>query len=219
VYVQDRMRENARELWAWLKGGAHFYVCGDAKRMAKDVDTALHDIIADQGGMSVEQAVEYVKQLKKEAEENAGEHAATAQMLADLQKQMADERATYGKKVDATLKKVATATNLDDAKNAGAELKATAPLLATAFKNNGVYCKQLPTKLVRCQVSLAAPSDASTELDQLFFDFEIVMDDAHLRAFGKQHLAGTPEQREKMFAEHDAKIVALGKKRCADAHD
>lgn len=66
VYVQDRMRENAKELWAWIKGGAHFYVCGDAKRMAKDVDTALHDIIADQGGMSAEQAVDYVKAMKKE---------------------------------------------------------------------------------------------------------------------------------------------------------
>ena len=66
VYVQDRMRENAAELWAWLKGGAHFYVCGDAKRMAKDVDTALHEIVVEQGGMSLEQAVDYVKQLKKE---------------------------------------------------------------------------------------------------------------------------------------------------------
>ena len=66
VYVQDRMRENAAELWSWLKGGAHFYVCGDAKRMAKDVDTALHDIIAAQGGMSNAQAAEYVKQMKKD---------------------------------------------------------------------------------------------------------------------------------------------------------
>jgi sulfite reductase (NADPH) flavoprotein alpha-component len=66
VYVQDRMRENAKELWSWLQGGAHFYVCGDAKRMAKDVDTALHDIIAEQGAMSVEQAVDYVKQMKKD---------------------------------------------------------------------------------------------------------------------------------------------------------
>jgi sulfite reductase (NADPH) flavoprotein alpha-component len=66
VYVQDRMRENAAQLWDWLKGGAYFYVCGDAKRMAKDVDTALHDIVADKGGMSNEQAAEYVKQMKKE---------------------------------------------------------------------------------------------------------------------------------------------------------
>lgn len=66
IYVQDRMRENAAELWSWLQGGAHFFVCGDAKRMAKDVDTALHNIVAAQGGMSVEQAAEYVKQMKKD---------------------------------------------------------------------------------------------------------------------------------------------------------
>ena len=66
VYVQDRMRENAAELWAWLQDGAHFYVCGDAKRMAKDVDTALHEIVAQQGAMTREQAGDYVKQLKKD---------------------------------------------------------------------------------------------------------------------------------------------------------
>ena len=66
VYVQDKMRESAAELWAWLQGGALFYVCGDAKRMAKDVDQALHDIAAEQGGMSIEAAAEWVKQLKAE---------------------------------------------------------------------------------------------------------------------------------------------------------
>lgn len=66
VYVQDRMRENAAELWSWIKGGAHFYVCGDAKRMAKDVDVALHQIIAEQGGLETAQAVDYVKQMKKD---------------------------------------------------------------------------------------------------------------------------------------------------------
>jgi len=66
IYVQDRMRENAAELWAWIKGGAHFYVCGDAKRMAKDVDVALHDVIALQGGKSPAEAAEYVKAMKKE---------------------------------------------------------------------------------------------------------------------------------------------------------
>jgi sulfite reductase (NADPH) flavoprotein alpha-component len=66
VYVQDRMRENAAELWAWIEKGAYFFVCGDAKRMAKDVDTALHDIIADRGGLAPERAAEYVKQMKKE---------------------------------------------------------------------------------------------------------------------------------------------------------
>lgn len=66
VYVQDKMREKGAELWSWLNAGGHFYVCGDAKRMAKDVDVALHDVIAQHGGMTAEQAVEYVKQMKKE---------------------------------------------------------------------------------------------------------------------------------------------------------
>jgi sulfite reductase (NADPH) flavoprotein alpha-component len=66
VYVQDRMRENARELWSWISGGAYFYVCGDAKRMAKDVDVALLDIVAQQGGMDMMAAAEYVKAMKKE---------------------------------------------------------------------------------------------------------------------------------------------------------
>jgi sulfite reductase (NADPH) flavoprotein alpha-component len=66
IYVQDRMREAAAELWAWLQAGANFYVCGDAKRMAKDVDAALHDIIAQQGGMEPAAAAEYVKQMKKD---------------------------------------------------------------------------------------------------------------------------------------------------------
>lgn len=66
IYVQDRMRENGAELWKWISAGAYFYVCGDAKRMAKDVDAALHEIIAQNGGMTPEAAVEYVKQLKKD---------------------------------------------------------------------------------------------------------------------------------------------------------
>lgn len=66
IYVQDRMRENAKELFAWLEEGGYFFVCGDASRMAKDVDTALHDIIAEQGSMSIEAAGEYVAKLKKD---------------------------------------------------------------------------------------------------------------------------------------------------------
>lgn len=66
VYVQHRMIEAARELWAWLEEGAHFYVCGDASRMARDVDAALHQIIREQGGKSEEDAAAYVKQLKAE---------------------------------------------------------------------------------------------------------------------------------------------------------
>ena len=65
IYVQDRMIENATEIWSWLQEGGYFYVCGDAKRMAKDVDTALHKI-AETAGLSAEQAVDYVKQLKTE---------------------------------------------------------------------------------------------------------------------------------------------------------
>ena len=66
IYVQDKMRESGAELWQWLEDGAIFYVCGDAKRMAKDVDKALHDIAATQGGLSEEGAVAFVKQLKKD---------------------------------------------------------------------------------------------------------------------------------------------------------
>lgn len=66
IYVQDRMRENAAELWAWLKGGAFFYVCGDAHRMAKDVDAVLHEVVTQHGGLEAAAAVEFVKQLKKD---------------------------------------------------------------------------------------------------------------------------------------------------------
>ena len=66
VYVQDRMRENGAELYAWIEEGGYFFVCGDASRMAKDVDQALHDVIAEHGKMSAEDAAEYVKRLKKE---------------------------------------------------------------------------------------------------------------------------------------------------------
>jgi sulfite reductase (NADPH) flavoprotein alpha-component len=64
IYVQTRMLEQAAELWAWLEAGAHVYVCGDAKRMAKDVDAALHKVIAAAGGRTPEQAAEYVAALK-----------------------------------------------------------------------------------------------------------------------------------------------------------
>ena len=66
VYVQDRMLENAAEIWSWLEAGAHFYVCGDASRMAKDVDAALHQIIETAGGKSAEDAKAYVAKLKSE---------------------------------------------------------------------------------------------------------------------------------------------------------
>jgi sulfite reductase (NADPH) flavoprotein alpha-component len=61
IYVQDRMRENAAELWKWLQEGAYFYVCGDAKRMAKDVHQTLITIAQEQGGMTPEKAKEYIE--------------------------------------------------------------------------------------------------------------------------------------------------------------
>lgn len=64
-YVQDRMREVGRELWTWLAEGAHIYVCGDAKRMAKDVERALVDIVAQFGARSVDEAIAFVADLKK----------------------------------------------------------------------------------------------------------------------------------------------------------
>lgn len=66
VYVQDRMTQSAAELWAWLEAGAHFYVCGDASRMAKDVDAALHKIVETVGGKSAEEAKAYVAKLKSD---------------------------------------------------------------------------------------------------------------------------------------------------------
>ncbi|WP_405428970.1 molybdopterin-dependent oxidoreductase [Streptomyces erythrochromogenes] len=63
VYVQDRIREHGPRLWRWLQDGAHFCVCGDAGRMAKDVDRALHEIVATHGGMDEEAAAAYVRQM------------------------------------------------------------------------------------------------------------------------------------------------------------
>jgi sulfite reductase (NADPH) flavoprotein alpha-component len=64
-YVQDRMREVSRDLWAWLAEGAHFYVCGDAKHMAKDVELALVDIVAQHGARTTDEAIAFVAELKK----------------------------------------------------------------------------------------------------------------------------------------------------------
>jgi len=66
VYVQDKMLEAGAELWSWLEGGGYFYVCGDASRMAKDVDAALHTIARSHGGLNEEEAVAFFKDLKKE---------------------------------------------------------------------------------------------------------------------------------------------------------
>jgi sulfite reductase (NADPH) flavoprotein alpha-component len=64
-YVQDRMREVGAELWQWLAEGAHFYVCGDAKRMAKDVEAALIEIVSTHGVRSTDEAIAFVNGLKK----------------------------------------------------------------------------------------------------------------------------------------------------------
>ncbi|RKP55917.1 sulfite reductase subunit alpha [Pararobbsia silviterrae] len=66
IYVQDRMREQGADIWAWLEQGAHFYVCGDASRMAKDVDAELKALVARHGGMSNDAAADYVAALAKD---------------------------------------------------------------------------------------------------------------------------------------------------------
>ncbi|MBI4326392.1 MAG: sulfite reductase subunit alpha [Chloroflexi bacterium] len=66
IYVQHRMLENANELFEWLEAGAHFYVCGDAARMAKDVDAALRQVVERAGSRTPEQAAEYVAKLRTE---------------------------------------------------------------------------------------------------------------------------------------------------------
>lgn len=64
IYVQDRLKEQASEVFSWLERGAHLYICGDANRMAKDVHQTLIEIISEQGGLSSEQAEQYLKDLR-----------------------------------------------------------------------------------------------------------------------------------------------------------
>lgn len=64
LYVQHRMRENARDIWAWLEDGAEVFVCGDKERMAADVDRQLHEIVCTEGGRTEDQAREYIDNLK-----------------------------------------------------------------------------------------------------------------------------------------------------------
>lgn len=66
VYVQHKLAEQAKDIWQWLEKGAHFYVCGDATYMAKDVHQTLLEIVASQGAMSHEDAESYVAKLKKD---------------------------------------------------------------------------------------------------------------------------------------------------------
>jgi len=64
VYVQDRLKEQASEVFAWLERGAHLYICGDANRMAKDVHQTLNEVIQEHGKLSAEQAEDYLKSLR-----------------------------------------------------------------------------------------------------------------------------------------------------------
>ena len=66
IYVQDKMLQSSKDLWNWLQEGAYFYICGDAERMAKDVDLALLQIAQKEGGLSEESAKAYLKSLKAE---------------------------------------------------------------------------------------------------------------------------------------------------------
>jgi sulfite reductase (NADPH) flavoprotein alpha-component len=65
IYVQDRLKENGKEVFDWLEQGAHFYICGDALRMAKDVETTLLDLVAEHGKKTTAEAKEYVTNLRK----------------------------------------------------------------------------------------------------------------------------------------------------------
>ncbi|NIH31892.1 NADPH-dependent assimilatory sulfite reductase flavoprotein subunit [Hafnia paralvei] len=66
VYVQDKLREQGAKVWRWIEKGAHIYVCGDANRMAKDVEQALLELLAEHGGMDAEQADEFLSELRVE---------------------------------------------------------------------------------------------------------------------------------------------------------
>lgn len=67
IYVQDRLRQNAEQVWQWLEQGAYFYVCGDMSRMAKEVELVLLQVIEQQGNKTQDQAKDYLKQMKQQA--------------------------------------------------------------------------------------------------------------------------------------------------------
>jgi sulfite reductase (NADPH) flavoprotein alpha-component len=64
IYVQHRLREVGRDLWAWLNDGAHIYICGDAQKMAKDVESVLTEVVAQQSGRSAAEAAKFIAELK-----------------------------------------------------------------------------------------------------------------------------------------------------------
>ena len=65
-YVQHKLAQRSQDVWQWLQDGAHFYVCGDANRMAKDVENTLIDIISKEGKLSAEDAEDYLNELREE---------------------------------------------------------------------------------------------------------------------------------------------------------
>ena len=66
IYVQTRMLEQGKQLFSALEEGGHFYVCGDASRMAKDVEKALHEVVGVHGGLTSDGATDYINRLKRE---------------------------------------------------------------------------------------------------------------------------------------------------------
>ncbi|MCB1079922.1 MAG: sulfite reductase [NADPH] flavoprotein alpha-component, partial [Verrucomicrobiae bacterium] len=66
IYIQHKIVEHGADFWNWLEEGAIVYVCGDAERMAPDVDKAIHDVIATHGGISEADASAYVEQMRKD---------------------------------------------------------------------------------------------------------------------------------------------------------
>jgi sulfite reductase (NADPH) flavoprotein alpha-component len=66
IYVQHRMQQVGRDLWSWIADGSHIYVCGDAQRMAKDVERTLVDVIAEQGARSPAEAIAFLAELKRQ---------------------------------------------------------------------------------------------------------------------------------------------------------
>ena len=65
TYVQDKMREEGDELWSWIERGAHFYICGDAKRMASDVEKTLCEVVAKKTGQNEAAAKGFIASMKK----------------------------------------------------------------------------------------------------------------------------------------------------------
>lgn len=66
IYVQDKMLQAGPTVWEWIRNGAHFYVCGDAQRMAKAVHAALHTIAREHGGLSGDEAIRYFRKMRRE---------------------------------------------------------------------------------------------------------------------------------------------------------